>query len=227
MTVPTTQADRAEISRRNGSKSRGPQSDEGKARSRMNALKHGMTGRIPVLPGEDEAAFRRRVNDITDALALRNAAEVLLAEQAVLASWKIERAERAEAARVAAALRAAEAGADLEKGDEIAAMGHWLLTDTLTARQDAAASLLPFLSEDRHDPFRPAGAIRAHRPPPRSLRRRLPVAPGPVGPAPRATRAGPRLADQRTDLGSPTARAAAVGPGSRRVGVPAQADPGQ
>ena len=107
-----------------------------------------------MLPGEDEAAFRRRVNDITDALALSNAAEVLLAEQAVLASWKIERAERAEAARVAAALRAAEAGADLEKRDEIAAMGHWLLTDTLTARQDAAASLLPFLSEDRHDPFR-------------------------------------------------------------------------
>ena len=33
-------------------------------------------------------------------------------------------------------------------------MGHWLLTDTLRARQNAAASLLPFLSEDRHDPFR-------------------------------------------------------------------------
>ena len=55
---------------------------------------------------------------------------------------------------MAAALRAAEAAAGTEHDDEVAAMGHWLLTDALRARQDAGMSLFPFLSEDRHDPFR-------------------------------------------------------------------------
>lgn len=154
MTASTTAPDRAEISRRNGCKSQGPRSPEGKARSRMNALKHGMTARIPLLPGEDEAAFRRQVDGLIEALDPRDAVEIALAEQAALALWKIERAERAEAARVAAALRAEDAVAGLEKRDEIAAMGHWLLTDNLRARQNAAASLFPFLSEDRKDPFR-------------------------------------------------------------------------
>ncbi len=120
----------------------------------MNSLKHGMTARRPVLPGEDEAAFCRFVNDVSDALGPCDAVEVVLAEQVALATWKIARAERCEAARVAFALRAAEADADIQAHDEVAAMGHWLLTDTLRGRQNAAASLFPFLSEDRHDPFR-------------------------------------------------------------------------
>ena len=54
---------------------------------------------------------------------------------------------------MAAALRAADAAAGTEHDDEIAAMGHWLLTDALRPRQDAAKSLFPFLSEDRKGPF--------------------------------------------------------------------------
>ncbi len=154
MTARTTAADRAEISRRNGRLSRGPTSPQGKKRSCMNSIKHGMTARLPVLPGEDEAAFCRLVDDVSDALGPRDAVEVVLAEQVASATWRIARAERCEAARVSAALRAAEADAGLQTHDEVAAMGHWLLTDTLRARQNAAASLFPFLSEDRHDPFR-------------------------------------------------------------------------
>ncbi len=153
MTARTTALDRAEISRRNGRLSRGPKSPETKLRSRMNALKHGMTARI-LLPGEDEDAFRRHVADFLDALEPRNAAEAALAEQAALATWQIRRGERGEASRVAAAVRAAEASAGLENKDEVAAMGYWLLAGNLRARQDAAASLFPFLSEDRKDPFR-------------------------------------------------------------------------
>jgi hypothetical protein len=154
MTARTTAPDRAEISRRNGRKSRGLASPEGKARSRMNALKHGLSARIPVLPGEDEAAFRRRVDDFVDALAPRNAVEVALAEEAALATWRIVRAERAEAARVAAALRAAEACAGLETQDEVSALGYWLLAENLRVRQEAGKCLFPFLSEDRHEVFR-------------------------------------------------------------------------
>ena len=74
----------------------------------MNAVKHGMTARTPVLPGEDPDAFRHRLDTWAEALGPADAVEQFLVEQAATASWKIERADRIEAARLFAALRAAE-----------------------------------------------------------------------------------------------------------------------
>jgi hypothetical protein len=55
--VPLSNA-RVEASRQNGAKSRGPKSEEGKARSAQNALKHGMRAQKHiVLPEEDAAEF--------------------------------------------------------------------------------------------------------------------------------------------------------------------------
>ncbi len=155
MTAKTTAPDRAETSRQNGRKSRGggPKTPEGKARSRMNALKHGMTASVQVLPGEDLDAFRRRVADFIAAAQPRNAIELAVTEQAALATWKIARGERAAAARVRTALRTAEAAAGLGNHDEIAALGQWLLAPDLRAKQEAGKSLFPFLTKDRHDPF--------------------------------------------------------------------------
>ena len=70
MAARTTAAQRAEISRQNGRKSRGggPKTPEGKARSRMNAMKHGMTASIPVIPGEDDSLFRQRVQGFIEAI---------------------------------------------------------------------------------------------------------------------------------------------------------------
>ena len=48
-----TKAQRAEVSRQNGRKSRGPKTDEGKRRSRTNAVKHGMRAEVLPLPNED------------------------------------------------------------------------------------------------------------------------------------------------------------------------------
>ena len=53
MTNPATTSKRAEASRHNGRKSRGPKTAEGKSRSRFNALNHGMRAKTIVLPGED------------------------------------------------------------------------------------------------------------------------------------------------------------------------------
>jgi hypothetical protein len=154
MTARTTAEERAEISRQNGRRSRGPVSTEGKIHSRMNAVKHGMTARVPVLPGEDPETFRQHVQGITDSLAPRNPLELALAEQAALSLWKIERAERAEATRVTATLRAAEARADAHQQEELAALGRWLLADSVKAKWEAAEDLLAFLPVDRHTPFR-------------------------------------------------------------------------
>src|SRR5437763_16866772 len=51
-----TAEERAEISRRNGRRGKGPQSDEGKRRSSRNALKFGLRARTIPLPQEDPDA---------------------------------------------------------------------------------------------------------------------------------------------------------------------------
>ena len=66
--MTTTPEERAEISRRNSLRVRGLGAREGKRRSKMNAVKHGLTAATPVLPGEDPEAFRSRVGDWTDHL---------------------------------------------------------------------------------------------------------------------------------------------------------------
>ena len=55
-----TSAAKVEANRRNAQKSKGPTSDEGKARSRYNALKHGMTAKTVLLPGDDHQEFAGR-----------------------------------------------------------------------------------------------------------------------------------------------------------------------
>jgi hypothetical protein len=47
---------RAEASRRNGARSRGPKTPEGKARSAQNALKHGLRAQKFVVVGDEKAA---------------------------------------------------------------------------------------------------------------------------------------------------------------------------
>ena len=68
MITTTTTPDRAEISRRNGAKSKGPKTPEGKERSKFNALKHGMSAKTIVLPGEDADVLQIRINTWTDDL---------------------------------------------------------------------------------------------------------------------------------------------------------------
>ena len=73
----------------------GPKSPEGRAKSRMNALKHGMRAATPVLPGEDQAAFDERLQKWTKDLAPRDEVEQFLVKRAVEFSWQLERADRA------------------------------------------------------------------------------------------------------------------------------------
>ena len=66
----------------------------------MNALKHGMTGKIVLPPEEDGDEFRRRMNGWFDSLKPRNEAEVFLTERTAYYAWQMDRSVRAQSARL-------------------------------------------------------------------------------------------------------------------------------
>jgi hypothetical protein len=89
---------RADASRRNGAKSKGPRSSEGKARSAQNALKHGLRAqKHVVLPGESAAEFAALEAALMEELAPEGALQSVLAQRVVAATWRLARAERLEA----------------------------------------------------------------------------------------------------------------------------------
>ena len=85
-----------EANRLNAQKSTGPNTEEGKKRSALNACRHGLTGQVVVLPEEDKEAF--------DAFMLANVAtfevatvmEQQLAQSYVHYQWRINRAAAIE-----------------------------------------------------------------------------------------------------------------------------------
>ncbi len=128
-------AKKIEANRRNAQKSSGPKSDEGKSRSRLNALKHGMRANLLVLPGEDAEACQGRVDGWTDSLKPRNEAEQYLAERAARISLQLDRIERAHLARLTANINnaAADAAAGVTQpegeGEDVLTLGWRLFWD--------------------------------------------------------------------------------------------------
>jgi hypothetical protein len=95
--MDTLSAARAEASRINGARSRGPKSPEGKTRSAQNALKHGLRAeKFVLLDDEDAGAFAALAGALADDLAPVGALQGLLARRLVAAAWRLERADRIE-----------------------------------------------------------------------------------------------------------------------------------
>ena len=89
---------RALASRKNGARSRGPKTREGKARSAQNALKHGMrAAKHVVLPYEDAAEFAGFEAALVEELAPVGALQTVLARRVAVAAWRLARADRIEA----------------------------------------------------------------------------------------------------------------------------------
>src|SRR5260370_16865199 len=73
-------ADRAAINRANAQKSTGPRTEAGKQRSKLNALRHGLTGHTIVLPTEDQAAYQRHSHAFLDEYRPKGATETQLVQ---------------------------------------------------------------------------------------------------------------------------------------------------
>jgi hypothetical protein len=88
---------RAEASRRNGAKSRGPKTPEGRARAAQNALKHGMRALTHVvLPDESAVEFAALDAAMVEELAPEGALQLVLARRVAVAAWRLARADRME-----------------------------------------------------------------------------------------------------------------------------------
>jgi hypothetical protein len=96
--APTVSEAKRAANARNG-KLGGPKTPEGKARSRMNSLVHGLRAEVVVvLPGESEEKFQRRLEGWFGELQPLGEIESYYAETAVAASWRRDRCIRSETA---------------------------------------------------------------------------------------------------------------------------------
>jgi hypothetical protein len=76
--------------RRNGQKSKGPKTEEGKSRSRWNALKHGvLSQRLLVLNDHDGQTYTLLLENLWRDLNPGNALEEILVEKIAMAYWRL------------------------------------------------------------------------------------------------------------------------------------------
>src|SRR5215217_6372794 len=96
--MPATRSPaQADAARRNGARSRGPATAEGKARASRNALKHGLAAaRHLLLEGEDHATYEQLLTDLVQDLAPATELEAQLVRRLAATLWKQERADRLE-----------------------------------------------------------------------------------------------------------------------------------
>jgi hypothetical protein len=74
--------------RLNAQLSPGPTSPAGRVRSSINALRHGLTARVVVLPTEDMAAYRAFSKEIADSLDAQTPLERQFAQTVADNQWR-------------------------------------------------------------------------------------------------------------------------------------------
>jgi hypothetical protein len=82
--------------RANAAKSTGPKTPETKAVSAMNALRHGRTGQINLMPAEDREAHDKFCAAIVESLAPEGALEVRFAQSVAEDNWRLNRGRAIE-----------------------------------------------------------------------------------------------------------------------------------
>ena len=83
--------DRAEINRANSQLSTGPKTEDGKHRSSLNALRHGLTSQIVVMPDEDPDDYQLHLKSFTDEYNPQGATESHLVQALADTAWRQNR----------------------------------------------------------------------------------------------------------------------------------------
>ena len=85
-----------EANRNNALLSTGAKTPEGRKRSSMNALRHGLTGQVTTMTDEDRAAHEKFSNALIQDLAPKGAMETQLAQRVATDSWRLNRISAVE-----------------------------------------------------------------------------------------------------------------------------------
>jgi len=80
----------------NAQHSTGPRTEEGKAASSLNSLKHGLTAKTVVLPGEDPAEYHSSSTGMRQDLHPLNTFETAMVTELIDLQWRLQRAARVE-----------------------------------------------------------------------------------------------------------------------------------
>ena len=80
-----------QASRKNGAHSPGPKSPEAKAKTRFNALQHGLTARSAVLPHESESRFRALLDQFIAEHQPATLTELTILENFATSAWRLRR----------------------------------------------------------------------------------------------------------------------------------------
>jgi hypothetical protein len=82
--------------RANAQLARGPVTEEGKRRSSLNATRHGLTGRVVVLPSEDLNHYQAFSKELVDSLDPQTPLERQLAQTVADQQWRLNRVRSIE-----------------------------------------------------------------------------------------------------------------------------------
>src|SRR4029077_9394901 len=85
-----------EANRKNALLSSGPKTEQGRKRSSLNALRHGLTGQVTTMTPEDREAHDKFSQAIIQSLAPQGPMEVDLAQRIATDSWRLNRASAIE-----------------------------------------------------------------------------------------------------------------------------------
>jgi hypothetical protein len=135
-----TTAVQVTTNRQNALASTGPRTAIGKARSARNDLRSGLRSDVPVLPGEDAAAWETHRAEITAGLAPAGRLESELAGRVALCLWRLRRL---------AAYETAVTTAGLEQLDDDPPSGGKSLLDSEPSDADRLAKLQEELQKKR------------------------------------------------------------------------------
>ncbi len=90
-TSHSAEINRAEINRANARHSTGPKTEAGKRRSSQNALRHGLTGQLVVMPDEDREIYGSHLQSFHDEYHPQGATEENLVQALADVSWRLNR----------------------------------------------------------------------------------------------------------------------------------------
>jgi hypothetical protein len=82
---------RPQINKANAQYSTGPRTEAGKLRSSLNALRHGLTGQLVVMPNEDLEAYQSHLKSFTDQYHPQDPTEANLVQALADSSWRLNR----------------------------------------------------------------------------------------------------------------------------------------